>query len=239
MRKIDNIKWYSNLNDLDKSILDNNMKISKYAKGDNIFLEGTPADRVYYILSGKVSIYLSSKFYIAHQDEFFGTEVSFSEKRSHPIAARAEEVTTLICISRSAFLKLFDDNEQHKHLNGRNANLLKTILVHTNRRMIQFFERFQAISSGNLSAIANMLYIHIEKGDCTITDKGTIIKPALSEREIAEYCMCERSTVTRVLLQLAEEGIIQKRKYSRHITILDSEKLKTILYDKPRRNTNV
>ncbi|WP_028548479.1 Crp/Fnr family transcriptional regulator [Paenibacillus sp. UNC451MF] len=221
MRLVDRIDLFSKLKEEDKRTLEGAMRTKTYAKGNNIFLEYDPADALYFVLDGIVSIYLDRTCYVSHKGEFFGVEGVFSDGLLHLVAAKAEENTKLILLSSAVFLKLFDDKKEEKEKNGRNVHLLKTILLHTNRRMYQSFHKIHARAGGNIGAVANMLNIYIEKGEYTVTEKGKKIKHKLSERWIAEYCVCHRSTVQRALSQLYEEGNIEKP--DRYITILDSE----------------
>jgi len=235
VRIVDNIDLFSKLEEEDKEKLENAWKKQKYAKGGIIFLEGDPADRLYFVLEGTVSVHLDQRTcYLAHKGDFFGMEGVFSANREHPYAARAEESTRLLTLPSSVFLKLFESKAGAKDRSGRNAKVLIAILVQIHRRMFQSYDRLRARKAGSIAAVANMLNIFLEKGDYSVTDRGKKIRQHLTEEKIEKYCGITRSTVQRVLGQLEEEGIIEKR--NRRITILDEARLQKLQYE-PLRGT--
>lgn len=228
MRQVDRIELFSKLEEEDKENLESSMRTQKYNKGENIFLEYDPADKLYFVLEGVVTVSLGQRpCYIAHKGEILGLEGVLSDDHLHPFAAKAEVRTRLITLSSSVFLKLFDEKIGDKFNNGRNAHLLKTILVHTNRRLHQSFDKINALTGGGRGAVADMLNNLIIKGEYIVTERGKKITVKLSEERIAAYCRCHRSTVQRALSQLIKEKIIEKS--YRTITVLDSDRLQELL----------
>lgn len=87
-----------------------------HQKGELIFSDGDNADHIYFIESGSVSIFIE-KF--THQEEisalgpgeYFGEMAFFSgDKRSASASALID--TTLLCVNKDSFLKLFESDKE-------------------------------------------------------------------------------------------------------------------------------
>ncbi len=113
-----------------------------FKKGDIVFTEGEESNHIYYVLSGKFSVFHKNKniAFITPADIFLG-EMSFLLNNTRSATVRAEKESKLIKISKKSFISVI---KQYPHYGVFLSRLIARKLARTNtqtaRMMIKLAE---------------------------------------------------------------------------------------------------
>jgi len=190
------------------------------AKGAVIFDVGDPADCFYYIVSGRVKIYIARPdgnqriLSISEQGNSLGTSSCFASAPRYVSAATLSK-TSLLVFKRDVVL-------------GAIANdpaLVSIVLSSFARK--QRTLQLQAHSTALLSTSARvaLLICHLSAayGVALEGRQGTRIMIRMSTEELASVIGISRATLSRELSCLVRDGLVSKRKWD--IIVLDYGKL--------------
>jgi CRP/FNR family transcriptional regulator, dissimilatory nitrate respiration regulator len=120
-------------------------RILEYKKGEHIFSEGSPSDRLYVIAGGRVKVFKSTP---AGKDvilEIFGVgdplgAVAVYEGWPFPASAVAIEDTTCITIERSAFFGLLESS----------PSLVRGLLIGLTYRLVELTNRLAELTGSRV-----------------------------------------------------------------------------------------
>lgn len=184
-----------------KKLFDENkdyFKEKSYKKGEVIFLEGDKCDKVGLIIKGGITIttltYLENDYTInsLRENETFGDLIVFSNNPIYQGDVIARATTVVSYISKENLLFLLNNtktlNDFLFYVSNKTMfiqNRLKTILQKTIREKILFFLKEQN---------TNIVYIN-------------------SKENLAKYLNIPRPSLSRELINMKDEGIIDYDKY--------------------------
>src|SRR5437764_4953507 len=120
----------------DRAALDPLCRVRPYARGETIFRESEPADRIHFVVTGRVKIVKAAGardliLEILGSGEPVGAVAAF-ERRASPASAVASEPSTLLSIPEREFFQLIESRpEITRHLLGG----LTMRLMMLNKRM--------------------------------------------------------------------------------------------------------
>ena len=189
--------------------------LKTYPKNYVIFQEGEKGDALYIVVKGKVKVLLygeDGREYILDvigADGFFG-ELSLIDELPRSANIMTVEESELLVIRRSDFMRLLMENP------AMTVNILKIL----SRRLRAADERIKGLAF--LSVEGRILKYLMEIGE----EAGVKVKDHLviergpTQIEIANSCGCSRETVSRMVKNMIEKGIIsvRKRSYTVHLS---------------------
>ncbi len=189
-----------------------------YKKGEIIFFENDDYGGLYLLVSGRVKLSMLSPdgkqkvLNILQEGDIMG-EVSFFDLDPHPITAEAMENARIVIIPRE---KLEDIITKKPGLALKIIESLakKTRLLTSQVRELVFHDAAGRMAS-LLSRFAEDFGVDI--------NGGKMIDIILTHKEIANLIGSSRVTVTKIINNFIDEGIIKMHK--RKIVIVDEEKL--------------
>ncbi|WP_341279442.1 Crp/Fnr family transcriptional regulator [Paenibacillus sp. FSL H8-0537] len=210
-----NFPFFEHLNDLELAAIAPLFVTKTFAKGTQLFWEQDEGDELYMIKAGAVQIYRHEEdreviLAIFHEGDYFGEMALIDSTKLRSASAKVLEKSKLYVLKREQFFALLKENPGIAiHILGitlerlRKANELITDLTITNAR----------------TRISRLLL--------RLSDKyGTTIGLKLTHQQIADMTGTVRETVTKVLLEMQNEGYI--RIVSKKISILNKEQLQVI-----------
>ena len=187
-------------------------QVRDYARGALIFSEGDPGNAMLILLSGAVKVHRLSPdgrevtLAILRAGDCLG-EMSLLDGLSRSASADAIEHTTALEIRRDDFLRL---------LRSRPEMSLAIIQILA-ARLRQTDRRLEHLVLGDARSRVLGVLLDLAAGHGVPYSGGTKIDIRLTHQEIAELAGIARETASRILSELADEGLIQLDE--RHIIV--------------------
>lgn len=187
----------------------------RFARGAVIFLADDPGEAMFIIREGSVRIYVLSEdgrqktLDLLGPGEFFG-EMAILDDLPRSAYAEAREDAIMLAIAKKDFASL---------LRSRPELALKIIAV-LSRRLRAANAQMEQLVFGDVRArlAATLLELHRRHGL-----QGGIIGLRLTHQELANLVGAARETVTRLLLEFMDEGILGLA--GRHLAIKNRDAL--------------
>ena len=187
-------------------------------RGQTVFVQDEPGDRMYVLAAGAVKLYVSSssgavvELVRHHAPAVFG-ELALLDGGPRTATAEAVERSTLLIVTRAELLRLLRSDEQ---VSEALLHLLGTIVRRTTRQLTD-------LAFLNLPGrIARQLLLLAEDGN----GSGTITRQ-VTQGELATMVGGARQTVNQVLKSLEARGYI--RAAGRVFELLDRERLERLV----------
>ncbi|AAO36476.1 cAMP-binding protein [Clostridium tetani] len=195
-----------------------NYTIKFFHREENIAIEEDPCQSLGIIISGNVEIqkiFASGKVITIDrlkQGNIFGEVIIFSNMRKYPATITAVQEASIMFISKEEILKLCSLNS--KFLNNFMGLLSNKILMLNKKvKNLSYNSIRQKVSS-------YLLQEYEKRGNL-------ILKLNISRKEMAELLGVPRPSLSREMIKMKEEGLIDFNKNI--IKILDEESLEDIL----------
>jgi len=211
------VPLFSTLTDGEFSQLEHIFVTRAYRKGQIIFLEEETGNYMYLVLGGKVKVSKSGTggketiLAIHRTGDFFG-EMSLLDGKTAPATVSAMEDSKIISLSGADF---------HKYLLHNEKVMLQ--IIHVLCARLRQVWQTQSLSSSTADARIRMGIYQLAKRHGIRDAHGTIIDLKITHQELAEMVGTSRETVTRVLVHLREQGIIEINQ--RRMTLINPEAL--------------
>lgn len=173
-----------------------------YRKHESIFMQGTEADTIYLIKTGRVRLYKVSEegkeftLDFLKAEDIFG-EVTFFENAVHSMNAVAMEDTFICSCTRELFVKLLSNPE----------TALK-IVQYLGKRMNEYTEHmtrsaFQDVRGRVLAVLCKLASSYGKQ-----TGTGFTLAMELTHQDIGSLVNASRVMVTNVLSELRKEKLV-------------------------------
>lgn len=205
---------------IDEILKNINYTINSFSKGELLALEDSYCSSIGIVIKGSVEvqkIYASGKtITMSNLDvgNIFGEVIIFSNKSTYPATIAASENCQVMFISKENILKLC----------SLNSNFLSNFMTLLSNKILMLNKKLRNISYQTIrQKIASYVldeYKSINK--LTISLKCT-------KKEMAEQLGIPRPSLSRELINMKDEGILDFNKNI--ITILDLESLENILFN--------
>lgn len=203
---------------IDNIIKENNYKIVNYDKGDIIAIEDSKCSHIGIVLSGSVEIqriYESGRSLTVQrfmEGSIFGEAIVFSEMKTYPATIISSSKSKIMFIKNEIIIELCSND---KIFLGNFMSLLSEKILMLNRKV-------KTISLCSIrQKIANFILEQVK------IQKSERIKLSINKKELAEYLGVQRPSLSRELINMKEEGILEYDKNEFHI--LDMYTLKEIM----------
>lgn len=204
---------FNNLSDEELTQLSHITRERKYERNQIIFYEGDLGGSLYIIVQGSVKIVMLSDdgrehiLGLLHAKDFFG-EISLIDGEPRSATAVALDNVSIIMISRDDFVRLLRDNPE------MSLKIMVTLCERL-RKTDKHVESLAFLSAPGRVAqvLINMANQHANSkvwDDVTIPHK-------ITRQEFASIAGTSRETLTRVLMDFQDEGILTLEKNKIHI----------------------
>ncbi|QVK20673.1 Crp/Fnr family transcriptional regulator [Mycoplasmatota bacterium] len=186
-----------------------------YQKNDIVFFECEECDKIGIVISGSIEIQNVSgdgkmaNFTTIESGNIFGEVLLYSEKKSYPATLIASDDTTVLYIEKEVLLKAL----------GEHKKLLVNFLELLANRTLNLHNRVKVITKHTLkSKIASYILSN--------SNNENRVPIGMTKEKLAEYLSVQRPSLSRELIQLKDEGLIDyDRKY---FYILDRNALESV-----------
>lgn len=188
------------------------------AKGEIIFQEGEPGDRLYVILEGKVKLGRSSNdgreslLAILGPGEMFGELSPFDPG---PRTSTAAALTDAVILALS--------NEQLRPWLAGRPEVAAALLQALARRLRRTNEAMADLVFSDVPGRVAKALMDLGEKFGEITAEGLMVTHDMTQEELAQLVGASRETVNKALADFAQRGWI--RLESRQVMILDVERL--------------
>lgn len=202
-----------------ESILkDKNYKIVNYDKGEIVAIEDNICEYVGIVISGSVEIqkiYESGRSLTIQkliEGSIFGEAIVFSSRNTYP--------ATIISSVKSEIM--FIENKVIAELCSINKKILENFMELLSDKIIMLNSKVKTISLCSIrQKVANFILEQVNM------QKREKIKLSVNKKELAEYLGVQRPSLSRELINMQDDGIIE---YSKNeIRVLDMYILKEIM----------
>ncbi len=191
---------------------------SLVAKGDTLFREGEPGDKMFMILDGKVKLGQSSAdgreslLAVMGPGEIFG-ELSLFDPGLRTSTATA--LTDAVVLGLS--------NEQLRPWLAGRPEVAAALLQALARRLRRTNEAMADLVFSDVPGRVAKALMDLGEKFGQVTGEGLIVTHDMTQEELAQLVGASRETVNKALADFAQRGWI--RLESRQVTILDVERL--------------
>ncbi len=198
-------------------------RVERVDEGRVLFRKGDAGDRLYVVLSGRISIGTTSEagkevvFNVLGRGEVFG-EIALLDGKARTADATAMAESHLLVLDRADFMPFL---ERHPEVAAR----LIAVLCERVRWVSESYEDalFMELPARLAKRLLVLAQSHGEPGE----GKTTRIEFPLSQQELANMAGVSREAVNKLLRAWQSEGLIAQDKH--HVTILDPARLKRLV----------
>jgi len=197
-------------------------RMEEVKKRQPLYLPGDPSSSVYLLKKGRVKIANSAPsgkevtFEILEPGEVFG-ELEVLEDTPRSTSAEALDDTLICVIPRKDFDQYL---AMHPHVTVKLTKLIGLRL-----RKIQ--SRVEDLVFRDVPARLAHLLLELRKTDGVIDEQGIRLRAKLTHQEMANLIGCSRETVSTIMGQFRDDGLIEAD--GRSITILNEKGLSRLL----------
>lgn len=211
----ESIPLLASLRPEDRTAVEPLCRMRGYEKGEVIFREGDPADRIYFIYAGRIKVVKSVGardiiLEILGPGEPLGAPAAF-ERRSFPATAMAIEPAGVLSIPEKEFFQLI---EQRPQMTRRMLAGLTTRLIMLNKRL--------ADMTGSAESRAARLFLTLAERMGKKDERGAVLALALSRQELADLLGTTLETAIRLMSRWQKENIVLTEKDGFAIPDLDA-----------------
>lgn len=177
----------------------NNYKIGKYAKGSVIYFQNEKCSTLDMLLSGSVvvqsinedgNILVVSEF---TKGDILGLNLLFSQKCFYPMTIIAKSDSTILHMKKEVILEL----------SMKNKNFLLMLLQYLSDRSVLLTDKIKLISGKSIRQLI------LEFLACEYHIQGNSrIKLTITKKELAERFGIQRTSLSRELQKMREEGLV-------------------------------
>lgn len=203
---------------IENIIKEKNYKIVNYNKGDIIAIEDNECAYVGIVLSGSIeiqNIYESGRSLTiqrSSEGSTFGEAIVFSSRNTYPATIIASVKSKIMFIQNDNIIELCSSD---KMFLGNFMSLLS-------ERILMLNNKVKIISLCSIrQKLANFILEQVN------IQKSERIKLSINKKELAEYLGIQRPSLSRELINMQEDGILESNK--NEINVLDIYTLKEIM----------
>lgn len=199
------IPTLASLSPEDRSALAPLCERTAYGKGEVVFREGDPADRVHFLVLGRVKIVKAGRdrdviIEILGPGEPVGTVAVF-ERRPFPATAVALEPSACVSIPERRFFQVLEERPE----------ITRRLLAGLTRRLMDVNRRV-ADMTGSVEYRCARLFTTLAARLGRPSDGGVLVPLVLSRQELADLLGTTIETAIRVMSRWQKEGLVTTEK---------------------------
>ncbi len=202
----------------DAAALRNSLKETTVPKGEALFNEGDPGDRMYVILDGKVKLGQTSSDGRESLLGVLGPGEMFGELSMFDPGLRTSTATAL-----TDCLVLGIGNEQLRPWLAGRPEVAASLLQALARRLRRTNEAMADLVFSDVPGRVAKALMELGEKFGTVTPEGLMVTHDMTQEELAQLVGASRETVNKALADFAQRGWI--RLETRQVLILDVERL--------------
>lgn len=201
-------------------------RVRHYAAKQFLFFSGEESNYVYFLLKGRVQILLMSEFtekiFRILQPPSFFPEVILDNK-DYPYGVLTSEASDVFVMERKVLVQYLNENPSAL------LPFYHSMALDLRRAYRQIKNIALGDARSRLGAkIFALAHVHGQK-----TAEGTLITVPLTATELAGMCSLARESVSRILSELKDLGILKIER--KQVTVSDLEELREWIHE--RQNT--
>ena len=185
----------------ERAVLEPLCRMRRYEKGETIFREAEPAERLHFVLEGRVKIVKA----VGARDlilEILGPgeplgAVAVFERRAFPATAVAMEDSTILSIPEREFFALLESRPE----------MTRHVLAGLTMRLIMMNKRL-ADMTGSVEVRAARLFLTLSERMGVTRDGATLIPLALARQELADLLGTTLETTIRLMSRWQKENVV-------------------------------
>lgn len=197
----DAIPLLSSLRQEDRAALEPFCRVRAYDKGETIFREGEPADRIHLIHTGRVKIVKSAGSRVVIIELLGPGEpvgaVAVFERRAFPASAITLEPTGIVSIPEREFFTLLE----------KRPEMMRHLLAGLTYRLMMVNKRLADLTGSSEQRAARLFLTLADRGGVT-TAEGTRVPLPLSRQEIADLIGTTLETAIRLMSRWQKEAVL-------------------------------
>jgi CRP-like cAMP-binding protein len=180
-------------------------RLRGFDKGETIFLEGDPADRIHFVVLGRVKIVKAAGgrdviLEILGPGEPVGAVAVF-ERRPFPAGAVTLEPSSILSIPEREFFALLENRPQ----------MMRHLLAGLTLRLMMVNKRL-ADMTGSAEARAARLFVTLGERVGTPREGGVFIAMPLSRQEVADLIGTTLETAIRLMSRWQKDALVVTEK---------------------------
>ena len=196
--------------EIESYLIEGSCKITQYKKNNIVHFVGEVCSKLEIILSGKVVIErIDESGNLMTIAEFLGGDVlggnlMFSKNPYYPMTVTAKEATPILEINKDRLFRLFSDNHE----------FLSSYLEYVSDHTVILGDRIKHYVNRTIrESIISYLNFEAKK------QNSSIIKLSMTKKALAERIGVQRTSLSRELAKMREDGLIEFNSVS--ITLLN------------------
>jgi CRP/FNR family cyclic AMP-dependent transcriptional regulator len=193
------------------------LRIRHYAKREVVLHKGGNGDGLLFLLSGQLQV-----IDVTEDGRAIGLRMLMPGDFFGEIALINNSTRSASVVAMSAVLVAFLPTATAMHLFSHSPSVANQMLRHLAQK-IQRDSEFRALLSINNTAKRIYSYLVLQQKPATRPGEPTVVENLPTHQDIANMINTSRETVTRALLSLVQQGIVQKDAH--RLIILDPEGL--------------
>lgn len=221
-QSLKNVPLFVDLDDADLEQMVPLCRQRTISKGNVIFYEDDPGTSCYIILSGKVKIVVNADdgrehiLGVLQDNDFFG-EMSLIDGEPRSASAICVEDTQLVNIQRDEFLKLLRNN----------PDITLKLLVTLSQRLRAADRNMESLAFLSAPGRVARLLLELGRENGERTAEGLSFTHNMTRQELASLAGTSRETLTRVLMDYQDRGLIVLDK--NRLTLKNEDKLREMM----------
>jgi CRP-like cAMP-binding protein len=192
------------LSDEDRTQMGPHPRVRDCRRGDRIFAEGSAADRLYLVTTGRVKVFKTTP---DGNDVILGIfgigdplgAVAVYEGRPFPASAVAIEDTTCLMVERAAFFALLE----------RNPSLVRGLLAGLTRRLVELTARLAELTGGRVEQRFARFFLKLASEVGQPAADGVFIPCRLSRQELADLTGTTVETAIRIMSRWGRQRVVR------------------------------
>jgi CRP-like cAMP-binding protein len=201
----DSVPLLATIRGADRAALEPLCRVRGYEKNATIFNEGDVADRIHFVVSGRVKIVKSAGtrdmiLELLGAGEPVGAVAAF-ERRPYPAAAITLEPSSILSIPEREFFMLLESRPE----------MTRRLLAGLTMRLMMLNKRM-ADMTGSVESRAARLFLTLAERGGVQREGTTFIPLALSRQEIADLIGTTLESAIRLMSRWQKDGLVLTEK---------------------------
>lgn len=221
-RSLQNVPLFTDLDEAELEQLSQLCRHRSVCKGNVIFYEEDPGTSCYILISGKVKIVVNADdgrehiLGVLQEGDFFG-EMSLIDGQPRSASAICVEDAQMLTIQRDEFLKLLRSN----------PDLTLKLLVALSQRLRATDRNLESLAFLSAPGRVARVLLELGKEHGEKTSDGVSLTHNMTRQELASLAGTSRETLTRVLMDYQDRGLIHLDK--NRLTLKNEAKLRDMI----------
>jgi CRP-like cAMP-binding protein len=194
-----------------------------FAKSEQLFLQGAPADTLFIVKSGRVKVTRCSPadkdvlLRVCSEGQMLGN-VGVFDGDGYLASAQAVEATETFCLSRSDCLDWI----------GRCPTLAYAVIADLGRRLRGATDLICSLAVDRAEQRIARALLSLAANSGQFTDDGVTIEMPLTRQDVADMTGTTVETAIRTMSKFRQQGLIHAQR--RRVVLADLERLQSIAY---------